>query len=44
MYAEVLRGKCTDVCNVLWNASKKKMDFGWLEQWIDGQVFMRPVW
>ena len=38
LYAEVFRGECTDICNLLWNTSKNKMD-SWkdrgMNEWID---------
>ena len=34
IHTDFLRGRCTDACNLLRNASKGKMN-GWMEGWID---------
>lgn len=35
MFTEALRGKCTDVCNLFWNTSKKYT--GSIQCWMEGK-------
>lgn len=37
MHAEVFRRKCTDVCNLFWNALKNAV-YWWMDRGKDGQI------